>query len=409
MQLERIIQWDEEYVLNTYSRRLLVLVKGKGLYVWDIKGNRYLDFFPGWAVNNLGHCHPAVVKAIKKQAEQLLHVSNSYYNLPQVKLAKVLCDLSFADKVFFCNSGAEANEGAIKLARKYAKKNLGSGKYEIITMLGSFHGRTLATLTATGQKKYQKGFAPLLVGFKYVPFNDLKALKKAICKNSCAIMLELIQGEGGVNSVSREYLKELRKLCNKENLLLIFDEVQTGIGRTGKMFAYQQFGINPDIMTLAKALGGGVPIGAVLTTDKVATSFKPGDHASTFGGNPLACASAIAVLETIRRKNLLKNSEEVGNYFLKRLKELRKRFPNILDVRGKGLMIGVELNFPAEGIVRGFIEEKVLVNCTQENILRFMPALTVKKKDIDTFLRIFRKVLKQSETSGYHSRNKQNF
>ncbi len=395
MHAKKIIQFDKKYVLQTYSRNPLVLVRGKGFYVWDADGNRYLDFFPGWGVNNLGHCHPQVVRAIKRQAEKLIHISNSYYSQPQVELAKMLCELSFADKVFFCNSGAEANEGAIKLARKYANINLGSDRYEIITMLGSFHGRTMAALTATGQRKYQKGFEPLLAGFKYAKFNDLDALKKAISKNTCAIMLELIQGEGGVNSASLEYVKNLRKLCNEENLLLILDEVQTGIGRTGKMFAYQQFGIKPDIMTLAKALGGGVPIGALLTTNKVAASFQPGDHASTFGGNPLACASAIAVLETIKRKNLLENSTKTGDYFLKRLRELKKEYSSILDVRGKGLMIGIELDFPGEEIVKNFIKEGVLVNCTQKNVLRFMPSLTIGKKEIDAFLRIFKKVFKK--------------
>ncbi len=399
MSLKKIIQQDKNYVLQTYNRKPLVLVKGKGIYVWDIENNRYFDFFPGWAVNNLGHCYPAVVKAIKKQSENLLHVSNSYYNLPQTELAKRLCHLSFADKVFFCNSGAEANESAIKLARKYAKKNSGNNKYEIITMLGSFHGRTMAALSATGQKKYQQGFEPLLKGFKYVPFNDFEALKEAISEKTCAVMLEVIQGEGGVNSVSLEYLKKLHNLCKQKKILLIFDEVQTGIGRTGKMFAYQHFGIKPDIMTLAKALGGGVPIGAMLTTDKVASSFKAGDHASTFGGNPLACAAAIAVLETIKGKNILKNTMEKGDYFFKKLKEIKKEFSFVKDVRGKGLMLAMELNFEGEKIVKDFIEEKVLINCTQGNILRFMPSLIISKKEIDVFLKILKNIFKQHEKS----------
>ncbi len=405
MSLRKIIQQDKKYVLQTYNRKPLILVKGKGIYVWDIENNRYFDFFPGWAVNNLGHCYPAVVDAINKQSKDLLHISNTYYNLPQTELAKMLCDLSFADKVFFCNSGAEANESAIKLARKYAKKNSGNNKYEIITMLGSFHGRTMAALSATGQKKYQQGFEPLLKGFKYVPFNDFKALKKAISEKTCAIMLELIQGEGGVNSVGVEYLKKLHNLCKQKKILLIFDEVQTGIGRTGKMFAYQHFGIKPDIMTLAKALGGGVPIGAMLTTDMVAFSFKAGDHASTFGGNPLACAAAIAVLKTIKEKKILKNTMEKGDYFFKKLEKIKKEFSFVKDVRGKGLMLAMELNFEGEKIVEDFIREKVLINCTQGNILRFMPSLIISKREIDVFLKILKNIFKQYEKLGKKENN----
>ncbi|OHE58099.1 MAG: acetylornithine aminotransferase, partial [Thermodesulfovibrio sp. RBG_19FT_COMBO_42_12] len=350
MKTNKLIEQSSKYLCNTYNRYPVVFSKGKGCKLWDVEGKEYLDFVAGLAVCNLGHCHPNVVAAIQGQAERLIHVSNYYHNEPMIELARLLCENSFAEKVFFCNSGAEANEAAIKLARKYAKENLGLEKFEIITMLKSFHGRTMATITATGQERFHKGFEPLLEGFKYVPYNDLEALRGAISERTCAIMMEPIQGEGGVNVPSKEYIQELRKLCNEQGILLIFDEVQTGIGRTGKLFAYEHFGIEPDVMTLAKGLANGVPIGAMLTKDKFASAFVPGTHASTFGGNPLATAAAVAVLRTIENENIIENCQMIGGYLVNRLKGLQKGFDFIKDVRGMGLLIGMELSFDAGDI-----------------------------------------------------------
>ena len=311
---------SKKYLMSTYNRYPIVLRKGRGMRVWDADGKEYLDFIAGIAVNCLGHCHPRVVIALQKQAQRLLHVSNLYHIEAQIDLAKLLVENSFADKAFFCNSGAEAVEGAIKLARKYANDHSFHDKNEIITAYGSFHGRTLAALSATGQEKMQKGFEPLVAGFKNVPFNDINALEQAITKNTCAIMLEPIQGEGGIRIPSPEYLKQVRELCDRNKILLILDEIQTGIGRTGKLFAYEHFNIKPDIITLAKGLGGGIAIGAILATDAVAASFQPGTHGSTFGGNPLACSVAAATIETLLEDGfLLANCELLGKYFLKKL------------------------------------------------------------------------------------------
>ena len=315
MNEKEIMALADENIMNTYKRFPIVLVKGSGQKVWDINGKEYLDFVSGIAVCSLGHSHPKVVAALKEQVEKLTHVSNLYYTEPQARLAKLLVDNSFADKVFFCNSGAEANEAAIKLARKYAHENLGDDKFELITMKDSFHGRTMATITATGQEKFQFGFTPLLDGFTYVPFNDLQALEAAITEKTCGIMVEPIQGEGGVNIPDVKYLATVREICDRHNILLIVDEVQTGIGRTGKLFAYEHSGITPDIMTLAKALGNGFPVGAMLATNKVAKAFVPGNHASTFGGNPLAMAAANATLETILQEGLLDALPENGRIF----------------------------------------------------------------------------------------------
>ncbi len=310
MDSQTLMMLSEKYIAHTYNRYPLLLVRGKGTRVWDLDGKEYLDFVAGLAVCNLGHCHPKVVKAIQDQAEKLIHVSNLYYIEPQIQLASLLCKHSFADKVFFCNSGAEANEGAMKLARKYAKEKIGEDRYEIITMERSFHGRTLATLTATAQEKFHKGYAPLMPGFKYVPFNDLKAVREAIDSKTCAVLLEPIQGEGGVNFPSEGYLKGLREICDEKGILLIFDEVQVGMGRTGKLFAYEHEGMKPDILTVAKSLAGGVPIGALLIRDEIAESFKPGDHASTFGGNPLATAAGVAALTAILKKGCWRIARE---------------------------------------------------------------------------------------------------
>jgi predicted acetylornithine/succinylornithine family transaminase len=383
MDSKTLIELSEKYILHTYNRYPVILVKGKGTRVWDLEGKEYLDFVAGLAVCNLGHCHPNVVRAIQEQAEKLIHVSNLYYIEPQIQLAKLLCEHSFATKVFFCNSGAEANEGAIKLARKYSKEKIGEDRYEIITMRNSFHGRTLATLTATAQEKFHKGYSPLVPGFKYVAFNDTEALKKAIDSKTCAIMVEPIQGEGGVNCPSKGYLKDLREICNTEGILLIFDEIQVGMGRTGRLFAYEHEGIEPDIMTIAKSLAGGVPIGALLTNDKVAEGFKPGDHASTFGGNPLATAAGVAALKTILEEGILENCQRVGEYFLSKLQGLKERFSFIKEVRGKGLILGMELEMEGNKIVKEMIDRGFLINCTSGNVLRFLPALIVNEKEVD--------------------------
>ena len=374
---------SEQYVAHTYARYPVVLVRGKGTRVWDQEGEEYLDFVSGLAVCNLGHCHPRVVKTIQGQAEKLIHVSNFYYIEPQIQLASLLCKHSFADKVFFCNSGAEANEGAFKLARKFGKEKTGKDRYEIITMEGSFHGRTLATLTATGQEKFHKGYEPLMPGFKYVPFNDIGAVKKAIDPKTCAVMVEPIQGEGGVNCPSEGYLKALREVCDENKLLLMFDEVQVGMGRTGKLFAYEHEGVEPDILTLAKSLAGGVPIGALLIKKEISDGFKPGDHASTFGGNPLASAAGVAALTAILEEGMLENCRKMGDYFLSELDKMKNKFPFIKEVRGKGLILGMELKMDGSSMVKEMLKKRVLINCTMGNVLRFLPPLIVTKEEID--------------------------
>lgn len=383
---------SEQYIANTYARYPILLVRGKGTRVWDLEGEEYLDFVSGLAVCNLGHCHPKVVKAIQDQAEKLIHVSNFYYIEPQIQLASLLCKHSFADKVFFCNSGAEANEGAMKLARKYAKEKISKDRHEIITMERSFHGRTLATLTATGQEKFHKGYEPLMPGFKYVPFSDIRAVKNAVDSKTCAVMLEPIQGEGGVNCPSEGYLKALREICDEKGLLLIFDEVQVGMGRTGKLFAYEHDGVEPDMLTLAKSLAGGVPIGALLIKKGIADSFKPGDHASTFGGNPLATAAGVAALTAILEEGMLENCQKMGDYFLSKLEEIRGEFPFVKEVRGKGLILGMELKIDGSSIVNEMLKKKILINCTMGNVLRFLPPLIVTKEEIDRVVKTLEEV-----------------
>lgn len=403
MEKRKFFDLSSRYVMNTYNRFPLVLRKGRGMKVWSTDGKEYLDFVSGVAVNILGHCHPKVVIAIQKQAQRLLHISNYYYIEPQIKLAKLLVERSFADKVFFCNSGAEANEAAIKLARKYAKDNVHPKRFEIITANNSFHGRTLATLTATGQEKIRKGFEPLVPGFKHVPFNNLHALSKAITKDTCALLLEPIQGEGGVILPDQNYLKDVRELCNRYNILLILDEVQTGMGRTGKLFSHEHFGITPDIMTIAKGLGGGVPIGAMLATDRVASAFQPGSHASTFGGNPLVCAAAVATLETLLEDGfILDQCNRMSTYLMKKLYDLKDKFPSLVtEIRGKGLLIGMELTKEGDPIVKACLEKGMLINCTAGNVLRFIPPLIVNQKDINqliaTLVDVFPKFLKDSK------------
>ncbi len=387
------IELFTKYVVANYDRKPVVMTRGKGVYIWDSEGKRYLDLFSGWAVSGLGHCHPKVTKAIKSQASTLMHIPNVYYSLPQGRLARFISEKSFGGQCFFCNSGAEANEAAIKLARLHHSIE---GKYKIITMHNSFHGRTIATITATAQPKYQRGFAPLLEGFAYVPFNDLEAARNAVDDKTCAIMIEPIQGEGGINIASREYLQGLRELCYERKLLLILDEVQCGMGRTGQYFAYQHYDISPDIMTLAKSLGGGSAIGAMVAKPEVAKCLVPGTHASTFGGNPLACAASIAVFETIDSENLLENTTEMGKYCMERLCALQERFPqHIKELRGLGLMIGIELHKEGSHLVRMCLDRGLILNCTHEKVIRFMPPLNVKKTHLDRGFAILEEVLKE--------------
>jgi predicted acetylornithine/succinylornithine family transaminase len=393
MDNEKIIQLTERHVAATYGRYPIALVKGKGMHIWDASGNRYLDFVAGVAVDNLGHCHPKIVKAIRKQAGQLLHVSNWFHIEPQSQLAAEITRLSFADKVFFCNSGTEANEGAIKLARRYFVDQRQKHKTEIITTYKAFHGRTLGAMSATPQDKIQKGFGPLVPGFKYVPFDDISAMKKAMTSKTCAVMVEPIQGESGVNIPHKSYLKELRKLCTERGVLLILDEVQTGFGRTGHLFAYQGFGAKPDIMTLAKGLGSGVPIGALVMTNAVAKSLGPGTHGSTFGGNPLVCAAALASVNIVSDKAFLKDVRETGKYFLKRLKELAKKFPVIKEVRGMGMILAIDIDGSSAEVAKDCMEQGILVNSIAPSTLRFIPPLIVTQKNIDALIRVLTRSL----------------
>jgi len=390
---EELMALSDKYIMGTYKRFPIVLERGQGTKVWDSDGREYLDFVGGIAVCSLGHCHPQVVAAIRKQAETLMHVSNLYYIEAQIHYAALLVENAFAGQVFFCNSGAEANEGAIKLARKCGNMRSNGRKNEIITMKSSFHGRTLATITATGQEKFQKGFEPLPAGFHYVPFNDIKAITEAVTDKTCAVMLEPIQAEGGIRIPDDTYLSEVRRLCNEKNILMILDEVQVGMGRTGRLFAYQHAGVQPDIMTLAKSLGNGVPIGAVIATRDVASAFDAGSHASTFGGNPLAMAAAKATLEIMLQEGFLRKVETLGLYFMGRLEELRQRHAAIKDVRGQGLMIGVELDREVADTVKACMEKGLLVASAGPNVLRFVPPLVITEKDIDQAISILDRVL----------------
>jgi acetylornithine/N-succinyldiaminopimelate aminotransferase len=388
MKAQEIFDSYKENIMPTYTKLPLILVKGKGSYLWDIQGKKYLDFFPGWGVGNLGHCHPKVMQAVRDQVSKLIFIPNNLYHPMQAKLAKELVYWSFPAKVFFCNSGAEANEAAIKLCRKF-----GQGRYEIISFENSFHGRTLAALAATGQKKYQEGFAPLPEGFKIVKFNDITAVKDALTDKTVAIILELIQGEGGINVADKDFVLSLRRFCDEKNLLLIIDEVQTGIGRTGKLFCYQHYGITPDIMTLAKALGGGLPIAAMVVKKEIADTLGPGMHASTFGGSPLVCKAALAVLNAIQKEKLLTNTQKMGEYLFSKLNALKDRYAVIKEVRGLGLMAGLELNIEGKAIVEKCMELGLLINCTHDKVLRLMPALNITKKEIDIAIKILDEVL----------------
>lgn len=389
MKLEEIFESYKDFVLPTYSKVPVIFVKGKGSKLWDIHGKAYLDFFPGWGVGSLGHCHPKVVQAVRDQANKLIFIPNNYYNIAQARLAKELIRHSFPGKVFFCNSGAEANEAAIKFSRKF-----GLGRFEIIAFENSFHGRTLGALSATGQKKYQQGFEPLLEGFKIVKFNDIQAVKSAISGKTIAVMLELVQGEGGINIAEKDFVLELRKICDEKKMLLIVDEVQTGIGRTAKFFCYENYGIVPDIMTLAKALGGGLPIGAMVVKKEIADILGPGMHASTFGGSPLVSRAALAVLNAVDKERLIKNAHKMGEYFFVKLKGLKDKYPFIKEVRGIGLMWGMELSRPGKAIVEECFKKGLLINCTHDTVLRLMPVLKVTRKEIDAAVSILDSVLK---------------
>jgi predicted acetylornithine/succinylornithine family transaminase len=379
-----ILSDSQKYIMNTYGRQPLVLVKGRGSKVYDSDGREYLDFVSGVAANNLGHCHPQVVVALQKQAQRLIHVSNHYHNEPQVNLAKALVRSSFADKVFFCNSGTEAVEAAIKLARRYAREILKQDRYEIITMRGSFHGRTFGSLAATGQEKFHKSFEPLVPGFRYVPYNDVPAVEQAVNARTCAILVEPVQGEGGVNVPDQGYLTALRGICDRNDMLLLLDEVQTGMGRTGKLFAYEHFGVKPDAAALAKGLGAGMAIGALIATDRAAHALTPGSHGSTFGGNPLACAAALASLETILEDNIIiQAAQQLGMYFHDALTGLKNKYGFVKEVRGMGLLLGLELDFEGKEIVTACLKEGILINCTMDRVLRFMPALIITEEEID--------------------------
>ena len=389
---QELIKLTNKYVAKNYGRYPIGLVRGKGMVVWDASGKKYIDFVAGLAVDNLGHCPPTVVNAIRKQAGKLLHVSNLYHIEPQSQLAAELTSLTFANKFFFCNSGTEANEAAIKLARRWFYDNGQPKRFEIITMNDSFHGRTMASLSATAQKKIHAGFKPLLPGFKYVPFNDITALKKSLTKKTCAVLIEPIQGEGGVNPAQKTYLKTLRRICNEKGILLIFDEIQTGFGRTGPLFAYERYKIKPDIITLAKALGGGIAIGAMGSTNKIIQSFSPGTHGATFGGNPLACAASLASLKTLTKKGFLQRASSQGDYFLKQLNYLKENFSIIREVRGAGLMLAIELNQPGAKIVTDCMKEGLLINCIQQNTIRFLPPLIITRKEIDLLIKTLSKI-----------------
>lgn len=388
-----IIDKADEVIAATYKRFPIVITRGKGCTVWDSEGKSYTDFVAGIAVCSLGHAHPEIAKALSLQADTLLHVSNLYYTVPQVKLASWLVENSFADRVFFCNSGAEANEAAFKLARRYFKEKGENGRYRIIAMEKSFHGRTMATLSATGQDKIKQGFEPVLDGFDFVPFNNIEALKGKISSLTCGIIVEPIQGEGGVRCPDPEYLKAVRQICDERGLLLIFDEIQTGIGRTGKLFAYEHFGLEPDIMTLAKALANGLPIGAMMAKEHVASAFGPGSHATTFGGTPIITAASLEVMRVLSEEKLIDRCLAIGSYLKERLNWLKNRHESVTDVRGLGLLLAMELNMDGDLVVMKCLKKGFLLNCIQGNILRFIPPLTIEKDEIDSLVACLDEIL----------------
>jgi acetylornithine/N-succinyldiaminopimelate aminotransferase len=397
MTTQETIELFDKYVIANYGRLPKVIVKGEGCYLYDADGNKILDMFPGWAVSAIGHCHPKVTEALRKQAGELLHIDNTFYSEPQGQLAKLLSERAIGGKSFFCNSGAEANEAALKLARLHTSEQ----KYKFITAEGSFHGRTFATMTATAQPKHHQGLLPMLPGFVYVPFNDIEAIIEAIesafSDEVAAVMVEPIQGEGGINLGDAEYLQAIRRLCDENGALLIFDEVTTGVGRTGKWFAYQHYDVQPDMITMAKALGGGTAIGAMMATEEVAASLVPGKHATTFGGNALVCAAAVATIEAIEQENLLENAKKLGQYTMDKLRQLKQKHAVIDSVRGVGLMIGVQLTSAGAGIVDKCLENGLRINCTQGTVLRFMPPMIATESQIDQAVDILDGVLGESD------------
>jgi acetylornithine/N-succinyldiaminopimelate aminotransferase len=392
MTTQETIALFDKYVIANYGRLPRVMVKGEGSYLYDADGNKILDMFPGWAVSGIGHCHPKVVEAVRRQVGELIHIDNTFYSEPQGRLAQLLSERAFGGKCFFCNSGAEANEAALKLSRLHTAK----GKYKFITAEGSFHGRTFATVTATAQPKYHDGFLPLLPGFAYIPFNDVAALEAAFTDEVAAVMVEPIQGEGGINVATAEFLGAIRELCDAKGAIMILDEVQTGIGRTGKWFAYQHYDVEPDIITMAKALGGGVAIGAMMARPEIAASLVPGKHASTFGGNCLACAAGVATIEAIEEDGLLQQAAEIGQYAQDKLRSLKDKHAIIDHVRGIGLMIGIQLTRPGAAIVAACLEKGLRINCTHDTVIRFMPPMTVTREQIDEAIGIFDNVLSGS-------------
>jgi len=386
---QEVFELTDRYVMSTYGRYPVAFERGQGCRLWDVEGKGYLDFVAGLAVCNLGHCPPRVVEALQRQAARLLHVSNLYHIPGQSALARKIVNHSFGDRVFFCNSGAEANEGAIKLARRYEHCVRNGNRFEILTMTQSFHGRTLATVTATGQAKFHKGFEPLVAGFRYVAFGDPGALERAVGPDTCAVLVEPIQGEGGVVVPAEDYLPFVRKLCDERDLLLIFDEVQVGMGRTGTLFAYEQTGVTPDVMTLAKGLAGGVPVGAVVARGEVAAAFVPGTHAATFGGNPLAAAAGLAALDTLLEDGVLENCRRMSPHLRDGLERTARRYPHrVREVRGRGLIFGMEMAAPCADLVPACLARGLLINCTADRVLRFLPPLVVSREEIDEMLEI---------------------
>jgi len=391
---EEWIRKAEGYMANTYKRYPIVVTRGEGCWIWDTDGRRYLDFISGISVCNLGHSHVKVAQALKNQVARLFHVSNLFYIEEQIKAAELLVEHSFADKVFFCNSGAEAIEAAIKLVRRYSWKKYGPGRYEIIAMENSFHGRTMGALSATGQRHFHEGFEPLLQGFRFVPFNDVHAFKQALDDKVCACLMEVVQSEGGVHVATKEFLEAVREETRKRDIVLIFDEAQTAMGRTGRLFAYEHTSFEPDLITLAKALGNGFPVGALIGKQAFMDAFEPGTHASTFGGNPLASSAIIATLGTILEEGVLENCERMGRYLKEGLLSLKDLYPVIRDVRGLGLLLGVELEQMAEEVREALLREGIVVNCTKGRVLRILPPLNVGKEEVDLFLHTLDNVLK---------------
>src|SRR4030042_4615236 len=384
-----IFDMGSKYLMSTYSRLPVVFIKARMQYLWDIEGNKYLDFIAGYGCLNVGHSNKSVVNALKKQVEKIIQPSNVYYSEPQVMLAKKLCEVAgFGEKWFFSNSGTESIEGAIKLARKYSTDNYNSSRYEVITFKRAFHGRTLGALAATAQMEKQRLFEPLLAGFKYAVFNDMNSVRDLINEKTCAILLEPVQGEGGVYPAEKEFMKDLRNICNEKNMLLVLDEIQTGFGRTGNMFAYENYGIYPDILVVAKSLGGGMPIGAIISTDKISSSFGPGTHGSTFGGNNASCTAGLAVLDYLIKNRLAERSEKLGKYFIKKLMQIKKKYPVVKEKRGRGLMIGMEFNEPvAEKLVQDALDDKIVINKVSSSTLRFLPALIITKDNVDILIK----------------------